>query len=269
MTQPIFEKDGQSSGIATKFWMDPNYPKKTIHPWRKVDIEFHNSKHIPKIGDQFNADQFGDRLLNAHVGGAVIFAKDMFGYSYFPTKYGPMHPGLSFDLFGAQVEALRKRKIAVYAYYMTTWNLELAERRPEWQAIKRDGSNHLPKPGQTPGCSEENKGCVTSELCLAHKDFVDWELAHIRELVSQYPIDALWIDGAHGSQTHEAECFCSECLRHIRASGLDPLNQQAQYDHQVGLQLSFVKGIHKAVKEVRPTCQVGPKNEWAYGLPDR
>ena len=80
-----------------------------------------------KLGERFNADEFGDRLLEAHVTGATVFAKDMYGYCYYPSSLGPMHPGLSFDILGAQVAALRKRKIQVLAYYMTTLNPQLAE----------------------------------------------------------------------------------------------------------------------------------------------
>jgi len=263
-TQNKIKKDA-----LRRIWIDPNFPKNSVHPWRKVDIEYHNSRFIPRIGERFDAATFGECLTSAHVNGAVIFAKDMFGYSYFPTNYGPVHPGLSFDLLGAQVAELRRRGIAIYAYYMTTWNLELAERRPEWLAIKRDRTNRLPKFDETPGCSQETGVCITSELCLSHNDFVKLELDHIRELVSKYEIDALWIDGAHGSQTHSPECYCHNCLRQLRDAGLNPLDEQVQYNRQTALNLSFLEGIHKVVKEERPNCDVGPQNEGSFGLRNR
>jgi hypothetical protein len=111
-------------GIAKRFWIDPRLAATVALPSRKVHIEYHNSQHVARIGDRFNADEFADRLVQARVNGASIFAKDMFGYSYYPSACGPVHPGLSFDLLGAQVAALRKRKITVLAYYMTTWNPE-------------------------------------------------------------------------------------------------------------------------------------------------
>lgn len=66
---------------------------------------------MPRLAERFDADEFGDRLLAAHVNGATVFAKDMYGYSYFPSTHGRMHPNLAFDLLGKQVAALRKRKI--------------------------------------------------------------------------------------------------------------------------------------------------------------
>src|SRR5450759_3941814 len=108
-------------------WVDPQLLSLPRRPWRKIHLDFHNSAHIPKIGEKFNADEFGDMLLKGNVDSVVVFAKDMHGYFYYPSKFGPVHPGLSFDLLGAQVEACRARKIAVYAYYCTTWDNYLAE----------------------------------------------------------------------------------------------------------------------------------------------
>src|SRR5215813_2487256 len=101
---------------------------------------------MPKLAQRFDPDEFGDRLLAAHVNGATVFAKDRYGYSYFPSKHGRMHPNLSFDLLGAQVKALRKRRIQVLAYYMLTWNPELAERHPEWLVVYHPGDKSRPKP---------------------------------------------------------------------------------------------------------------------------
>src|SRR5262249_46211559 len=128
---------GPARGVVTRYWIDPKIAAWRPSPWRKVHIEFHNSRHVPKLAERFNADEFGDRLLAAHVTGATVFAKDMYGYCYYPSSLGPMHPGLSFDLLGAQVTALRKRKIQVLAYYMTTLNPQLAERHPEWLSVRR------------------------------------------------------------------------------------------------------------------------------------
>src|SRR5215831_5808859 len=73
-------------GIATKFWIDPRLAALPAWPWRKVHIEFHNSHYVPRIGERFNADEFGDQLLEAHATCASVFAKDMFGYSYYPSS---------------------------------------------------------------------------------------------------------------------------------------------------------------------------------------
>jgi Hypothetical glycosyl hydrolase 6/Beta-galactosidase trimerisation domain len=251
--------------VARKFWIDRRLAALPAWPWRKVHVEFHNSRFVPRIGERFNADEFGDRLLEAHTNCASVFAKDMFGYSYYPSACGPIHPALSFDLLGAQVAALRKRKITVFAYYMTTWNPELAERHPEWLVLDRNRTSSLPKFDETFGCSQQRGTCITASLCLSHEDFVKGELAHLKELVSRYELDGVWIDGSGPPM----ECYCSECLRQLRGKGLDPLDRRAQHDHKVELHRSFLQRIQQAVKEARPGCRVGPQNEGSYGFGDR
>jgi len=176
-----------SPGTVQKFWIDKRFHRQKKFPWRKVHLDFHNSKYIPVIGDKFNADEWGDRLQEGHVDGIVVFAKDMHGYFYYPSKYGPVHPGLSFDLLGEQVEACRKRNIAVYAYYCTAWDHYLADNHPEWNMLKPDGSDYRPDEGQTPGWTA---------LCLGNKDFVDLISDHVSEFVSKYNLDGAWLDMA-------------------------------------------------------------------------
>ncbi|HEY5913648.1 MAG TPA: alpha-amylase family protein [Verrucomicrobiae bacterium] len=220
-----------SRGVATKFWIDPSIAAWQPGPWRKVHIEFHNSRHMPKLGERFNADEFGDRLLDAHVTGATVFAKDMYGYCYYPSSLGPMHPGLSFDMLGAQVAALRKRKIQVLAYYMTTLNPQLAGSHPEW----------LNRPPASPASKSEK--AVDREynpwewsFSLAQEDYVKEEFARLKELVSRYELDGVWLDGI----------------------GADAAST------------SFLKRAREVIKETRPACLVCPQNQGSfYGLAQR
>src|SRR6516162_582345 len=58
-----------SRGVATRYWIDPSIAAWQPGPTRKVHIEYHTSRHMPKLAERFNADEFGDRLLAAHVNG--------------------------------------------------------------------------------------------------------------------------------------------------------------------------------------------------------
>jgi hypothetical protein len=282
-----------ASGVAKKFWIDPSIAAWRPVPWRKVHIEYHTSRHMPKLAEHFNADEFGDRLLAAHVNGATVFAKDMYGYCYFPCKQGRMHPNLSFDLLGAQVAALRKRKIWVLAYYMLTWNPELAERHPEWLVVHKPGDKSRPKPEEVseqqkaftntvkPDAPRSKDGTDTKparptaedkgyraylwQFCIAREEFLKGELDLIRKLVSDYELDGVWLDGG-GSPP----CYCEECLRQLRKKGLDPMDVGVQYAHKEELRQSFLKRIHEVIKKTRPGCLVCPQNQGTfYGLAAR
>src|SRR5262245_49925707 len=259
-----------AGGVAKKLCIDPSIAAWRSVPWRKVHIEYHTSRHMPKLATRFDADEFGDQLLAAHVNGATVFAKDMYGYSYFPSEHGRMHPNLSFDLLGAQVAALRKRKISVLAYYMLTWNPELADRHPEWLVVHQPGDKSRPKPEDVsdeqkaftntlkPAAPRRSKGGPSKpaglpaedkgyrpylwQFCICREEFLNGELDLIRELVSTYELDGVWLDGG-GSPA----CYCEECQRQLRKKGLDPFDAGVQYDHKDGLRQSFLERIHRAI----------------------
>ncbi|MFN8570780.1 MAG: alpha-amylase family protein [Gemmatimonadaceae bacterium] len=237
--------DGQSiPQRPPRLWIDPKLANLPKRPWRKIHQDFHNTAFIPKIGARFNADEYGDRLVAGNVDAIVVFAKDMHGYFYYPSQYGPVHPGLSFDLLGEQVRACRARQIAVYAYYCTTWDHNLANTHHEWLVIDRDGSNHLPKPGHTP---------AWTALCLSHEPFQQLMADHTKEFVSRYELDGAWFDMA---EPVAPECFCDECLRQLQASGKDAQNAQVQREHKNQLFVNFHQRMSALVKATRPGCQV-------------
>src|SRR6516225_5335050 len=293
-------KDARSSeipdagGVAKKFWIDPSIAAWRPVPWRKVHIEYHTSRHMPKLAERFNADEFGERLLAAHVNGATVFAKDMYGYCYFPSRHGRMHPNLSFDLLGAQVAALRKRNISVLAYYMLTWNPELADRHPEWLVVHQPGDRSRPKvqevtdqqkaftntvkpeaprrsktgaPAKPTQLPAEDKGYrpYMWQFCIGREAFLKGELDLIRELVSKYELDGVWLDGGSSPP-----CYCDECVRQLRMKGLDPFNVGVQYAHKEELRQSFLKRIHEVIKKTRPAWLVCPQNQGTfYGIAKR
>src|SRR5262245_20365903 len=289
---PISSPLPDASGVAKKFWIEPSIAAWRPVPWRKVHIEYHTSRHMGKLAQRFNADEFGDQLVAAHINGATVFAKDMYGYSYFPSKHGRMHPNLSFDLMGAQVAALRKRKIWALAYFMLTWNPELAERHPDWLVVHKPGDKSPLKPDQVsegqkaftntvkpdaprPGNDgkkptappAEDKGyrAYLWQFCIAREEFLKGELDLIQELVSKYELDGVWLDGG-GSPP----CYCDECQRQLRKKGLNPLDAGVQYAHKEELRQSFLKRIHEVIKKTRPGCLVCPQNQGTfYGLAQR
>jgi hypothetical protein len=241
---PETSSDSAFTGEAPKFWIDPRFATQKKMPWRKVHLDFHTAQYIPKIGEKFNADEWGNRIFEANLDSIVVFAKDMHGYFYYPTKLGIVHPGLSFDLLGEQIKACRKRNIKVYAYYCSTWDHNLAFSHPEWNMVKSDGTNYLPKAGEIPGWTA---------LCLGNKDFVDLIARHVREYVAKYDIDGAWFDM---SFPKAPECYCSECLRQIKAGGKDPYNKDVQREHQNNNFISYHRRMKELVNSIKPGCQV-------------
>lgn len=228
-----------------------------VKPWRKVHLDFHNSQHIPSIGEAFDADEFGDTLVNAYVDGIVVFAKDMHGYFYYPSQYGPVHKGLSFDLLGAQVKACRDRGIKVYAYYCVTWDNYLAEHHPEWLVVKRDRTTYLPKFDETPRWTA---------LCLTNDAFVNLVLDHSREVLERHELDGIWYDMP---LPIGGECFCRNCLAALQDAGKDPFDVGTQRQHKQDLLVGFMRRAHDLAQEIRPGTQVDQNNQTRFGLAER
>jgi hypothetical protein len=232
---------------AQPLWIDARFHTRELHPWRKVHLDYHNSEHMPGVGKDFDAEEFGDRLVQAHVNAIALFAKDMHGYFYYPSAYGPVHRSL-------QLEACHRRGIKVYAYYCVTWDNYLAERHPEWLAFKRDRTTYLPKFDETPSWTA---------LCLSHHDFVQLVLEHSRECLTNYDIDGIWYDMP---LPINGECFCPTCLSTLRATGLDPFDVVVQRQHKQELLTSFMQQAYTLAHKLRPSCQVDQNNQTRLGL---
>lgn len=231
-------------GTVPKVWIDNKFYSLKHRSWRKIHLDFHNSQYIPSIGEKFNANEWGDTLLKANVDSITIFAKDMHGFFYYPSKYGPVHPGLDFDLMGEQIKACRERNIQVYTYYCTTWDHHLAFNHPEWLVIKKDGSNYLPRRDQTPGWTA---------LCLSNKSFLELMADHIREWVPKYDIDGAFFDM---TEPISAECYCKECISQIRGSGKDPNDPAVQRQHKNELFLNFHRFLRNTIHESKPDLPI-------------
>lgn len=239
-------------------WIDRRLQQLPPRPFRKVHLDFHNSEHVPSIGEGFDPDEWGDRLLAGHLDSIVVFAKDMHGLFYYPSAYGPVHPRLGgLDLLGGQVEACRARGIKVYAYYCVTWDNYLAEQHPEWLVWKRDRTTYLPRFDETPGWTA---------LCLTNEDFVRLVLDHSREILERYELDGIWFDMP---LPIGGECYCRNCLAILQDRGKDPFDTQAQYVHKQELLTAFMRRAHAQAHEIRPGCQVDQNNQTRLGLGER
>ena len=238
-------------------WVDPRLHHVPPRPWRKIHLDYHNSQYMPALATDFDPDEFGDRLLAGHVDAIVVFAKDMHGYFYYPSTYGPVHPGLKRDLLAQQVAACRERNIKVYAYYCVTWDNYLAEHHPEWLMWKRDRTTYLPKFDETPGWTA---------LCLSNEDFVQLVLDHSREIITSYDIDGIWYDMPY---PRGGECFCRNCLATLRAAHLDPFDRSVQRHHNQDLLVNWMRRSYELAHELKPGIQVDQNNQTRLGLSER
>src|SRR5689334_6927697 len=84
--------------------------------FRQIHLDFHTSPLIPDVGRDFDPQGFADTFRFAHADSVTVFGKCHHGMCYYPSKVGPVHPSLDFDLMGGQIEALHKVGIKAPIY---------------------------------------------------------------------------------------------------------------------------------------------------------
>jgi len=183
----------------------------------------------------------------------------MHGYFYYPSKYGPVHPGLGGrDLLGEQVAACKAAGIKVYVYYGVTWDNFLAEQHPEWLCYTRERDTYLPKFDETPGWTA---------LCLSNEDFVELMLDHTKEILDRVAPDGIWYDMPMPNRQNE--CFCRNCLAALRGAGKDPLDLDVQRERMQELELMWLRRSKEFVAAVSPGVEVQQNNQTRLGLAQR
>jgi hypothetical protein len=169
-------------------------------PWRKVHIDYHNSELIPDLAADFEPREFAATLARARVESVNVCAKCIHGYAYYDTALGVRHPSLKIDLLSAMLAALRQAGIAANYYYVLTWDLLAARRRPEWRMYGRDGNVVV-------------TGRDWPQVCL-NSPYFNQVLRENGEILTRYRAAGAWFDIL---LTPSGGCFCPWCREDRRA----------------------------------------------------
>ncbi|WP_308918000.1 beta-galactosidase trimerization domain-containing protein [Jannaschia sp. LMIT008] len=210
-------------------------------PWRQIHLDFHTAGEIPDIGADFDPDRFAATFRDARVGSVNLFAKCHHGYSYHPTEVGEMHPGLSFDLLGAQIEALQGVGIRTPIYVSALWDELSAHREPGWRAVDPDHRRFVQH-----GDADET-GWKHLDLASPYRAYV---LRQLQEVADRYPhADGFWID----------ICFQRPSISpHARdgmaALGLDPFDAADRDRFAERLTLDFFADVQRIATGAGMPC---------------
>lgn len=210
--------------------------------FRQIHLDFHTSEHCQNVGAQFDPDVFADTLTEAHVNSINIFAKCHHGYSYYPTQVGTVHPGLAFDLLGAQIEALHRRDIRCPIYYSIMWDELAGQQHPEWVIVNRDGRIA----SRSPLGSEW--GWTTLDVSSGYYDYV---AAAVEELMRLYPVDGFWFDICFPQPNYSPWGKAQ-----MQRAGIDLENDQAVWDFARQKQTDFFDKLTRLVHSQRPDALI-------------
>ncbi len=225
-------------------------------PMRQVHLDFHTSPHIPDVGADWDAAHFTATLQAARVNSITVFAKCHHGLNYYPTKIGPVHPALKFDLLGAQIEACHRAGIRCPIYLSVVWDVSAAERHPEWRQLGADG--------QLIGRGPLEPGRGWPWLCV-NNAYADELVAQTEELMALYDCDGFFYDIL---MYDSAGCLCANCLPEMRRQGLDPANPAQRHAHTTAVARRFMDRVSACVRARLPEAGLFYNSRWGWQFQD-
>lgn len=216
-------------------------------PFRDVHLDFHTSGLIPDVGADFDPAQFARTLTEAHVGSICVFARCHHGYCYYPTKVGTPHPGLRRrDLLGEMINSLRAVNISPGVYTTVVWDELTSQSHPEWRQVTAERK------------FIGGEGAGWKWLCM-NTPYANWMEAHLREVLSAYSFDRLFVDIVN--QWGDG-CVCDHCLEDMRENGLDPKSPTDRRIEAMRVRSRFIKRMRDIVNEYNPEVLVYYNRPW-------
>ncbi|MFC0212671.1 beta-galactosidase trimerization domain-containing protein [Paenibacillus chartarius] len=205
--------------------------------FRQVHLDFHTSEAIPAIGSKFDKEPFQAALRAGAVDSITVFAKCHHGWAYHPSDANDMHPGLSFDLLGAMIDAAHEIGVRTPVYMSAGLDEKLARRHPEWLIRRKDESTTWARTFLEPGYHE---------FCF-RSPYLDVLLKQIEEVVARYDADGIFLDivGVRA-------CYCQNCTRELRRRGQDPRDETGVLALGEETYANYTKRVRELVHGMKP-----------------
>ena len=204
--------------------------------YRQVHLDFHTSEKIRGIGAKFDKGQFQRALQTGCVDSVTLFSKCHHGLSYHPTEVGAVHPGLAFDLLGAQLEACREIDVRAPVYISAGLDEHYVSQNRGHLAMMREGSDPL--------------AVGYHRLCL-NTPYLDYLCRQIKEVVEKYAVDGIFLD-----IVGVVPCVCVTCRRALYARGLDPERAEDVLILAREVQLRYMDRTNAAARARRKSMPV-------------
>ena len=156
-----------------------NYPKrlKRSESFLGIHFDFHARDDCTEIGKNVDREMIEYIIDMVKPDYLQCDAKGHPGLSSYPTKVGYQAPGFVRDPLKIWREVTAERGVALYVHYSGVGDNEAVKRHPEWARIDENGK---PDPRAT-----SVFGPYADKLLIPQ----------IKELIDDYDIDGIWIDG--------------------------------------------------------------------------
>jgi len=217
---------------------------------RQIHLDFHTSEAIENIGSAFDKKQFQQALIAGNVNSINLFGKGHHSWCYYPSEAGSKHPGLDFDLLGAQIEACHEIGVSVQVYFTIGWSANDALAHPEWTIVDRDGTNAYKE--MLKNLDDEDPFGWGWDLLSPEGPYLELILAQTREIVSNYEVDGMWFDIVPFHELNYNEIS----LKDMKEHGIDPEDTEAVRKRHVEKMKYFQEKCNEVVKAHRPDASI-------------
>lgn len=214
--------------------------------------------HIPNGNgnlSKFDPVRYAQNVERSGASVAYVYSRNCLGLNFYPTEYGMRHQEAERDIFGETVKECRKRGLKVVGY-TNTWATFVADAHPEWQSVYGDGHRR-----------RDNTRFGTP--CVNNDDYVAYVCKHVKELVSRYQLDGLWMDMI-GICT--PVCFCKSCQQKYgkplpRVIDPDDPGFYEYLDFKAKAVRRYLEEVRAAAKSVAPNITVTYQSgAWRFPL---
>ena len=206
---------------------------------RQVHLDFHTSGLIPGIGKGFSKAQFQKALKMGHVDSITIFSKCHHGWAYHPSEANEMHPNLSFDLLGAQLEACREIGVNAPVYISAGFDEKEVLRHPEWLNVSPDGVE---------------KSTFTKahyHLMCYNTPYLDALKKQVEEVMERYRPAGIFLD-----ISDVRRCVCASCVSSMHALGMNPEDENDILKHGEMVYKKYTDTMEQAVRKYSDTATI-------------
>ncbi|MDQ8192876.1 beta-galactosidase trimerization domain-containing protein [Coraliomargarita sp. SDUM461004] len=211
--------------------------------FRQIHLDFHTSGAIAGIGTQFDKAAYQATLQRAAVNSVSTFATCHHGWSYYDTKVGKRHPGLSFDLLRAQFDACKEVGINVPIYLTAGVHNLAADEHPEWREISPEGKYS--------GWTDSNLKPGFKMLSF-HSPYLDYLCEQVKEVMHLFPnADGIFLDII--SQNEDCSVWA---LQHMQAKGLDPLKPEDRRQSRLDGLMKYYQRVTETVRSIDPNMPI-------------
>lgn len=217
---------------------------------RRIHLDFHTSPFIEGIGERFCKEEFTKTIKNANIDLVTVFAKCHHGYTYYPSKVAPMHPGLKFNLLAEEIEAIHAAGARAPIYITLGWSQIDAEAHPEWRMVDfelKKVRGWIPEEHPNPDAPRRE----VSWTCLCPFTGYSEHLEAItREVCENFDVsDGIFYDICFAGRA----CVCETCKAGMRELGLDPENyddaKKYYADRHVEMMKKYTAIVHEYSKD--------------------